>query len=81
MFFRTPFLAGDRTINKIYRQKLKPEDRLWALEINHWKLRLYGQLFCIRQTSQFSQFYRVSLADLYALLINTFEKLHHLKLM
>ena len=37
--------------NKIYERKLKPGDRLWALEIAYWKLSLYGQLFCIRQTS------------------------------
>ena len=47
-----------------------------ALEIAYWKLGLYGQLFCIRQTFHFSQFYRVSLTELCALLINTFEKLH-----
>ena len=34
----------------------------------------------IRQTSQFSQFYRVSLAELCALLINIFEELHLIKL-
>ena len=34
------FLAGDIKINKIYQRKLKPGDRLWALEITHWKLRL-----------------------------------------
>ena len=34
----------------------------------------------IRQTSQFSQFYRVSLAELFALLINIFEKLHLINL-
>ena len=36
---------------------------------------VYGKLFCIRQTLHLSQFYRVSLADLCALLINTFQKL------
>ena len=50
------FLVGERKINKIYQRKLKPSDRLWALEITHWKLRLCGKLFCIRQTSQLSQF-------------------------
>ena len=49
---------------------------LKLLEIACWKLCLYRQLFCIRQTSQLSQFYRVSLAELCALLINTFEKLN-----
>ena len=72
------FVAGERKINKIYKRKLKLGDRLWALEIAYWKLCLYGQLFCIRQTSQFSQFYRVSLAELCALLLNIFEKLNKL---
>ena len=68
-------LAGDKKINKNYRQKLKPEVRLWALEITHWKLHLYGQLFCIRQTSQLSRFYPMSQAELCASLITSFEKL------
>ena len=70
------FVAGERKINKIYQRALKLGDRLWELEIAYWKLCLYGQLFCIRQTWRFSQFYRVSLAELCALLINIFEKLH-----
>ena len=49
-FSELPFLVGDRNLNKIYQQKLKYGDRLWALEIIHWKLRLYGKLFCMRQT-------------------------------
>ena len=61
------FLVGDRKINKIHQQKLKSGDRLW-------KLRFYGKLFCIRQTFQLSLFCRVSLADLCALLKNTFKK-------
>ena len=69
------FLAGDRKINKIYQRKLKSGDKLWALEITNWKFRLYGKLLCIKQTSQLSQFYCLSLADLCALLINIFEKL------
>ena len=40
----------------------------------------YGQSTCIRQTSQLSQFYRVSLAYVYALLINSFKKLHLINL-
>ena len=39
-FLELLFLADDRKINRIYQQKLKPEDRLWVLEILHWKLRL-----------------------------------------
>ena len=68
------FLVGDGKINKIHQQKLKSGDRLWALEITNWKLRFYGKLFCIRQTFQLSLFCRVSLADLCALLKNTFKK-------
>ena len=74
-YFQELFVAGERKINKIYQRKLKLADRLWALEIAYLKLCLCGQLFCIRQTLQFSQFYRVSLAELCALLINIFEKL------
>ena len=74
-FFELLFLVGDRKINKIYQRKLKFGNRLRALQINHWKLRLYGKSFCIRQNLQLSQFYRVSIADLCALLINIFEKL------
>ena len=70
------FVAGERKIKKMYQRKLKLADRLWALEIAYLKLCLCRQLFYIRQTSQFSQFYRVSLAELCALLINIFEKLH-----
>ena len=77
-FWELLFVTGERKINKIYKRKLKLGDRLWALEIAYWKLCLYGQLFCIRQTSQFSQFYRVSLAELCALLLNIFEKLNKL---
>ena len=66
---------ADRKTNKIYQRKLKSGNRLWALEIILWKLRLYGKLRCIRQTLQLSKFYRVSLADLCVLLIDTFEKL------
>ena len=73
IFSRT--LSGDRKINKIYQPKLKSGNELWALEIVHYKLRLYGKLFCIRQTLQLLQFYRVSVADLCVLLINTFENL------
>ena len=73
IFSRT--LSGDRKINKIYQPKLKSGNELWALEIIHYKLRLYGKLFCIRQTLQLLQFYRVSVADLCVLLINTFENL------
>ena len=69
------FVAGESKINNIYQRKLKLADRLWALEIAYLKLCPCRQLFCIRQSSQFSQFHRVSLADLCALLINTFEKL------
>ena len=58
-----------------YQRKLKLGDKLWALEIAYWKC-LYGQLFCIRQISQFLQFYRVSLAQVCAVLINIFEKFH-----
>ena len=64
--------VGDR----LATDRLRLGDRLWALEIAYWKLCFYGQLFCMRQTSQFSQFYRMSLAELCALLINIFEKLH-----
>ena len=71
-------MVGDRKINKIYQRKLKSGDRLWALDITNWKLRLYGKLFYIRQTLQLSQFFRVSLAaDLCALLINALEKLNN----
>ena len=70
------FLAGERKINKIYQRKLKLADKLWSLEIAYLKLCICRQLFCIRQTSQFSQFYRVLPAELCALLINVFEKLH-----
>ena len=66
------FVAGERKINKIYQRKLKLGDRFWALEIAYWKLCLYGQLFWIKQISQFSQFHRVSLAELCALLINKY---------
>ena len=59
------FLVGDRKINKIYHRKLKSGDRVWTLEIIHWKLSIYGKFLCIRQTLQISQFYRVSLADLW----------------
>ena len=45
IFFGTPICS-----NKVYQRKLKPGDRLWALEITYWELCLYGQLFCIRQT-------------------------------
>ena len=58
------FVAGERKIYKIYQRKLKLADKLWALEIAYLKLCICRQLFCIRQTSQFSQFYRVSLAEL-----------------
>ena len=68
-------LVGYRKVNKIYQWILKLGDRLWALEITHWKWRLYGELFCIRQTLQLWQFYRMSLAALWALLVNIFEKL------
>ena len=51
-------------VSKIYRIKLKPEDRLRALKISHWKWRLYAQLFHIRQSLQLSRFYRVSLANI-----------------
>ena len=61
------FLVGGRKINKIYQQKFKSGDRLWALEITLWKLRLYVKLFCTGKT--------LPLADLCTLLINTFEKL------
>ena len=37
-----------RKINKIYQRKLKSGDRLWAVKITLWKLRLYRKLFCIR---------------------------------
>ena len=74
-FFELLFLVGDRKINKIYQRKLKFGNRLRALQVTHWKLRLYGKSFCIRQNLQLSQFYRVSIADLCALLINIFEKL------
>ena len=47
-----------------------------VLEMTHWKLPICGKAFCIRQTSQLSQFYRVPLAEACALLINAFEKLH-----
>ena len=70
------FVASERKENNIYQRKLKPGDRSWALEIAYWKVFLHGQLFCIRQNSQFSQFYRVPLVELCALLINTSEKLH-----
>ena len=73
------FVAGERKIKKMYQRKLKLADRLWALEIAYLKLCLCRQLFYIRQTSQFSQFYRVSLAELCALLINIFEKLRLIK--
>ena len=63
------FLVGDRKVNKIYQRKLKSGNRLWALGITFWKLRLYGKLFCLRQTLQLSQFYRLSPSDLCALLI------------
>ena len=63
------FLVGHKKINKIYHERLS------ALEIIHWRLRLYGNLFCIGQTLQLSQFYHVTLADLCALLINIFEQL------
>ena len=58
------FVAGERKIKKMYQRKLKLADRLWALEIAYLKLCLCRQLFYIRQISQFSQFYRVSLAEL-----------------
>ena len=58
------FVAGERKIKKMYQRKLKLADRLWALEIAYLKLCLCRQLFYIRQTSQFSEFYRVSLAEL-----------------
>ena len=58
------FVAGERKIKKMYQQKLKLAYRLWALEIAYLKLCLCRQLFYIRQTSQFSEFYRVSLAEL-----------------
>ena len=70
------FVAGERKIYKIYQRKLKLADKLWALEIAYLKLCICRQLFCIRQTSQFSQFYRVSPAELCALLINVIEKLY-----
>ena len=76
IFSELLFVAGERKIYKIYQRKLKLGDKLWALEIAYLKLCICRQLFCIRQTSQFSQFYRVSLAELCALLINIFEKLH-----
>lgn len=44
-------------------------------KIAYWKLCLYGQLSWIGQTSQQSQFYRVSLADVYDLLIKILERL------
>ena len=47
-----------------------------VLEMTHWKVISSGKAFCIRQTSQLSQFYRVPLAEESALLINAFEKLH-----
>ena len=72
-FLELLFLVGDRKIDKIYQRKLKSGNRLLALEITHWKLSVYGKLFSIRQTLQLSQFYRALLADLCALLINTFE--------
>ena len=53
-FSELPSLVGDRKINKMHQRKVKPGVRLWALGIIHWKLRLYGKLFCIRQTSQLS---------------------------
>ena len=58
------FVAGERKIKKMYQQKLKLAYRLSALEIAYLKLCLCRQLFYIRQTSQFSEFYRVSLAEL-----------------
>ena len=58
------FVAGERKIKKMYQQKLKLAYRLLALEIAYLKLCLCRQLFYIRQTSQFSEFYRVSLAEL-----------------
>ena len=76
IFLRTPTCGWWKKINKIYQRELKLSDRLWALEIAYRKLCLYGQLFCIRQPSQFSQFYRLPLAEPCALLINIFEKLH-----
>ena len=54
------FVAGKRKNSKIYQRKLKLADRLWALEIAYLKLCLCGQLFCIRQTSKFSRFCRVT---------------------
>ena len=48
------FLVGDRKISKMYQRKLKSGDRLWALEITNWKLRLYGKEFCVRQILQLS---------------------------
>ena len=58
------FVAGERKIKKMYQQKLKLAYRLSALEIAYLKLCLCRQLFYIRQTSQFSEFYRVSLTEL-----------------
>ena len=47
-FSKLVCLAGEREINRISQRKLKPGDRLWVLQIAHWKLCLYWQLFCIR---------------------------------
>ena len=66
---------GDRKISKPYQGKLKSGHRLWAFEIIYWKLRLYGKLFCIKQTLQLSQFCRVPTADLCASVIDTFGKI------
>ena len=56
-FSELVFLVGDKKkFNKIYQRKLKPGDRLWVLNITHWKLSLYRKLFWRQQTSQFSQF-------------------------
>ena len=74
-FFELLFLVGDRKIIKIYQWKLKSGDWLWVLETAFWKLCFYGKLFSIRQNLKLPQFYRVSLDDLRALLMNTFKKL------
>ena len=44
-FSEVLFLVSDRIINKVYQRKLKSGNRLWKLEITHWKLRLYEILF------------------------------------
>ena len=71
--FRTA-ISGQKNHQNI-STKIKSGDRLWVLETTLWKLCFYGKLFCIRQNLKLSQFCRVSLDDLRALLINTFEKL------